>query len=764
MRILLLACLLWLFLIVACPGTCLGYSRFHDHDAPRLHKRQGALAAKSILDAQVPDRLKDWDIFKDGNGIREGFRKGYTAMLRQLDKVREPYSFSRATRKVWIYKPDLRKQYIIPRVLRVPAILQDGPVPYDQEFAAHIKSSDEEFKTKEAAREHVTLKGDSEAEATKSAAKEAEKVKPRKSTRGKKRMYKKGLSFNQFLPSSPRDSTAPSSPAHPIESDFDEPTVHSSRSQTLSPTKEEQTVGEHNPLHSDVGQAQEQSVPVARLTSKLVEMKDRFDTLQQFQRSQLKKAAMRYPGHPDYFPPEQQSAAGYRDDLALEQQSAEFDRNLEAERARLPRIRVRKSASQDVHADPQPRRAHDPADDEADVSNPITPNYDYEGSHFGDTWSPHKGSHHRFRSFDNPEFQTPGNSPSPVVSPYEKTGIKSVSTSAANTPRSFRMNPDTGNSPPGRFRLPANYADLLHNTRVQMGIPRVHHSILTPSFAHASMTPEDTSIFQPPVFYASSGAEESSARPQNIGWEDDIPSVEGIQKMQEAAKLNNVDYAIYPESTPYATEGSALQPVHWEDEQDGLLPLDMEPDGASSGGSRQAFGGGDTDLDLPAKTWQQTVAAGDSLPRSLPYNEVEEHETSSDIISSPPEAPAKKRFRPLALNKLIPNNPNFLFQASQNDLATPHLEGFKPSLQINEDPNPQYNPIDADSSLGRVSRGLKLKQLIRKHWSKLRSMRAELRNMEPTKEYIIQAYRKNRAARQAARDGDAPASSLPAQP
>ncbi|PWZ02470.1 hypothetical protein BCV70DRAFT_700 [Testicularia cyperi] len=105
-----------------------------------LQRGRSTLSAASKT--EVPERLRSWRIFDDKGRFRNGVRNAYISVLSQIDKVREPIPEFSKLQKQWRYFPDLRKQYVIPRILRIPVIVQETPIPHGKEFYTYIKGVD----------------------------------------------------------------------------------------------------------------------------------------------------------------------------------------------------------------------------------------------------------------------------------------------------------------------------------------------------------------------------------------------------------------------------------------------------------------------------------------------------------------------------------------------------------------------------------------------------------------------------------------------
>ncbi|SPO23550.1 uncharacterized protein UTRI_02229 [Ustilago trichophora] len=525
---------LLLLFIISCPANAFQISRsdVFASPGPRLYKRQGVSIAKGLFEAEVPERFKSWSIFKDGNNFREKFRNRYIGFLRRLDKIRQPYPYAKDIKKQWIYKPDLRKQYVLPRVLRIPKIIQEGPIPHHEEFAAFIKSVDEDSRLKEAAIEYVPgleeqTRSDTAQLGPQPAAKSglgrpssfnepSPHTIPPRFSRSRRRTLRKaslvrerGGSFNQLK------SHPPGTPTREILSDGTLQNVQVGQSRAMSPVNEAETPRTPPPVASDADQLEDRTHPMTRLSAGLIGMTERFNTLRRFQDEQITKAAMRYVGHPQYRAPEQQ---------AEQHQVAEPG-------AGLAPIRLRPANSLENSPIQTPRGVNDPTGTDADESNPNTPvervrwfsNYpDHIDEPFVGRLSPPRRVPLAPDLPETPQPHTPEGSLSPLRSSSHLTRQGSVSSVDDVTPVGFR--------------LPADYAELLHKAHLQ-------------SEKKTLQSDAQINAPLPPVSQASQ-IEPSLDERLYVGWAPGRPSDEGIRRMQEFAEMEGAGHVIYTHESP----------------------------------------------------------------------------------------------------------------------------------------------------------------------------------------------------------------------
>ncbi|GAC92546.1 predicted RNA-binding protein [Pseudozyma hubeiensis SY62] len=700
-------------LVVVWPASTLGHSSsvtLHGH--PPLTKQLHTQTARRLLDTEVPDRLKSLGVFQDGNRVREGIRSAYTKVLRQVDKVKEPYSFSEGIQKEWIYQPDLRKHYFVPRVLRLPALLQQGPIPHEQAFTAFLKSTDEEFGLKDVAvthvpelsdfkpAENVPVKVTDTPEAADPRSDESGPSNSRYRRRRSRKAYRT-QNFNNFEAGPHTPTTLRAMPDNEIESDRTWPI------RGPVPPETEPDLGESSKQMRPQQAASRgevrfgRRIPADRLSNTLVAMDERFKVMRKFQQTQIEKASMRYVGHPQYRPPLQQKgqevAAGAPPGLAP--------------------IRTKPVASQKVSPDPTPRDAVDPAGTEADASNPATPNYD-----FGDSFTPN-GPYFKHDPRDASESNTPLGDPSPIVSP---DGGMTPSSRASTTPNT-----------PEKFRLPVDYDQLLHQARMRHG-----------------QVPAYRPVSKPLDVFSESVPAHANKKPDS-GWNHGPTSGEALREFKDLAKWHGVDHAIdQHDSLP---EGTRHVPVR-SDKMHGYDDDSQAPDKTSPSGKRKSplYAGTvkSPQRGSRAPAHQQTdqnfenIEAAPSALSEPQMNNVEMKDTLSTdngpgqqetdhSNALPPEAPAKKRKQPiLGLVKPMMRVPSFGFPISGADPTSPYLEGFKPSLRTEVDPTAQSNPtVPLDAN-----------QESREAAGRLESLQDTLKRLpfSGSREAVIQAFQEHR--------------------
>lgn len=659
--------------------------------ARQLRKRQDLQAAAHWSKVGVSEPLKNWKIFQDGNRVREGMRKGYVGLLRQLDKVREPYPEYKHIKKKWIYEPDLRKQYAVPRVLRVPAVLQETAIPHLQPFVAAVKNADAELGLNSEARSHVPLLSEHfDTGSARSAAQAApesrsgmsptDEISPQRSTRRRRKpTYSRNASFNRFRTASHHNPTPPRTPVPEIEED-----IHSSREQAdLSsgmPAINEARRGTGTPLiSSDNGkQGRTQNPALDRWNSEIIRFQERFEQIKKFQAEQIKKASLRYSGHSENPTTGQSNARTLKEGAGL-----------------VP-ARIATATSPDLSADLTPRKGDDPTGMDADVSSPNTPT-----NHIPVTVLPGEPLH-RWGSLPTPDISTPEGDPSPLLSPFKPLTPNTQSSTGASTPA------------PEKVGLPAHYADLLSAARQRQGI---HHLASQPPVA-------STARGQKPVAGTSTRV--------SMGWDDGRPSSEGIKKVQELAQINDADYAIYSsDDVPRGQHSLMRSPkVHPFSQEEGRNTI------ASSGKAEEVTPRRDSalltttssrppvsrDRKLTESFEPGLEARRPPMPREFSFSK--NFPTDQSFVKGPDsptthsdgesvsDAPVKKRKRPMRLAGA--STRFFGFSPPQGELATPHLKGFKPSRQlgVTEEPNPNYDPADPGSSPGLVLRRQRMEELL----------------------------------------------------
>lgn len=688
--------------------------------------------ATSWAKAEVPDRFKNWKIFQDGNRVREGIRKGYIGVLRQVDKVREPYPEWKHVKKKWFYEPDLRKQYVLPRVLRLPAIMQETPIPHLKPFVKAVQGADDELGLKAVARTHVpAISSEFGKDGAKTPTKPDEpapptkQIDPPRSQRYQRRpRYSRKPSFNDFRPRHQnRYPTPPKTPVPEIDSDDGLQNGAPDSSRAI-PSINEAASRAKSPLHSADQQAKP-AEPVDSLHSVLVEMSDKFERIKKFKDEQIKKAAYRYVGHPEN--PMTPAVNANQDVLA--------------EGAGLAPIRIKKEASHELSPDPTPRRVDDPTAMDADVSNPHTPNAPIY--HFSEAFTPDTPYGHT-SPLRSPHLDT--SDPSPILSPVGTWTPKS----GLLTPGSQR---DSQVHTPNSFRLPAEYVDILHEVRMRQDLQHLHRNTQVPFMAQEHRI------------------EPAPRQSIGVGWEAGRPSEESIRRVQEMAKLNDADYAIYSdEPAPERSGRIQFAKVHPSDDED------IHDSQASSGQIKapdttlvaNADGQStrrDKNLMSTAQGKQKPIFDLSSFTASAPRSRIESNPRPATIDSSevrraqdrnnadithanelsPFDTPPRKRKRPVRLDES--DQTNFNFPAPKPEFPSPRLKGFKPSLTIKEAPNADPDSsIYPDKSPGVIFNRERMRRLLHSSSQHLRSFQETLRNLSPkaSRERVIQAYKELR--------------------
>ncbi|KAF6767182.1 hypothetical protein PSEUBRA_003087 [Kalmanozyma brasiliensis GHG001] len=695
--------LLLLLLLITPPSES---SRLTQHSSDhhlRDHDRHAVLVEKRLLKAELPDKLKDWQIFQDGNPIREGVRSKYASALRYIDKIKEPYSFAKGIKKEWRYEPDLRRHYFLPRVLRVPLILQDGPFRYKKELTGFIKGTDEDLGLQTVAKPHLPEMAEEQGdEAAQSKAglsggteHDDEMSVPsgsrRPGRRPRTRRFERQPGFNPFRQVPGQDLGPPRHPVPEIESDDSAHLPWAGGSQSTAESRRPSD-GDRQPSldQQSAGQAR----IVEPLSNAFVGMGDRYRTLQNFQEEQIRKAAMRYSGHPEHIPSGQQDGGS------------------------MP------SRSAPVQA-PTPEQSHkhvgDPAEADADVSNPITPDLSTPGS-----FTP---EHARMSPgwARSPELRTPlGGDPSPRVS-----------TPGAMTPHS---QPGTGgHTPLSMFRLPVDYAEQLQAARARLEQEQLSHEHARPSVAPAT-------TFGP-----------KSSSSASVGWYAGQPSPEAQRNAQEAAQWNDVDYAIYhPDPFRHAKISAAkVYPLRDQEMRSGTVTPSIESETHKSeedGSGRESRQGAEGTANAPQSIERDlrkdeemkdvSPSSGASAPPSAPAAADVEPPSHIDETTSS-DVPAKKRKRPPKLQPTLKRVQSFLFPTAteHTELTSPHLRGFKPSLSIKEEPNPDFDPTDPRSSPGLVFRRYRLAHSSKGSVQKGRHRLQRLPSFETSRESTTQESR-----------------------
>lgn len=647
----------------------------------------------------------------------------YTGALSRLDKIKEPYPEFEHIKKKYIYEPDLRKHYVLPRVLRIPVVQQETAIPHLRPFVATVKNADEELGLHSVARSQLpVLSKHLESDSTKSSEEVAASVRPDSqyvdnpaepaSTRRRRRpYYSRKSSFNHFRSTPDHDATQTRTPVPEIQP-AEGPSEHAQTGMPGSFSSTESIrQGTRTPVEAtETGQdTPERDPTLNRWGTEITRLQDRYEKIRMFQSDQIKKASGRYLGHPEHPLTAQKASPGAAQAVGLASIRAD-------------------AASQELSADQTPRGAVDPTGMDADVSNPLTPppprrrpptavpasvSLDRLGSHSPET----------------PEIVTPEGEPSPILSPHKPLTPKTA-------PLTPQTEASTGSSTPEGSGLPAHYADLLHSVRQRQ------------KFDRQTSRPPTASVVQQQKADPETGARVST------GWDDGRPSNEGIRKVKEVAEINDADYAVY-------------------EDQDASLPRVQSAFSFKAHPSSESMSSNGASKDLAPPL------VGKQAPRrdtGLFYISEETHrphssDTSFELMQQPvteplanapspsmhgdnphlPDAPAKKRKRPTSLN--TPATDFSGFSPRRSEPATPQLRGFRPSrkLEIVEEPNPEYNPSSPNSSPGLVFRRKRLAELHTSMSARLRNTQAKLRSLSPissSRERTIQAFQEGRRRRQ----------------
>ncbi|KAJ1584843.1 hypothetical protein NDA12_005995 [Ustilago hordei] len=680
---------------------------------PQLIRRQELQAATSWAKAEVPDRFKNWKIFQDGSRVREGIRKGYVGVLRQVDKMRQPYPEWKYIKKKWIYEPDLRKQYVLPRVLRVPAILQETPVPNLKQFVSAVKSSEPDSGLKALARAHVPgLSQELGKDGTKTPVKVKTDASPskeensRRAIRERRRSsYTRKKSFNDFKASQPnRRPPPPRTPVPEIESDQGMPSGQASPSRDGVSVIEAASRAE--PLMETVEQKSQKEPPNADVKSFLIESNDKYQQIMKFKEEQIRRAASRYIGYPE---------------PALTA-STKAKQGVVAEGTGLSPLRLKKEGSQEISPDPTPRQFDDLTAMDADVSNPQTPQAtisSFSSSHFPGTPYTPAGS------FRSPHDVAPD--PLPVES-WTSNIPKTAGNMESNTP--------------GSFRLPADYTDILHRARFRPNVQRL---------------PNDLHVFTDPIGQQIDPAKSASV---SAGWEGGRPTNEGIRKVQEIAELNDAGYAIYNEDPALGQTGKAqfvrgqsakIRPSSSDDQNDLQTPTTQSQDALNAKKDWETGPRGETlftvtqarqrpIFDMSSFTESPRLSDVHSQPPTSIRGSIAAQRSNDEVVQAgnnraleptSPEAPPRKRKRPDRLDEADQNT--FNFPPPKLDLASPKLKGFKPALRIKEAPNIHYDPsVNPNDSRGVVLNRASMAQLLRSPSQRVRDVYRRLMNLSPT--------------------------------
>ncbi len=370
---LLVATIVLLLLAASCQASVSTSHQSHDffEAAPSSHHLQKRVDEETVASAwskaQVPERLRNWKIFQDGGGFRETIRKGYIGFLRKLDKLHEPYPEFRHIKKEWIYEKDLRQHYVLPRVLRIPAITQETAIPNLKPFVAALKDADSELKLNTEARERVpTLSehlDEKEAEATAAdsdappsnrnnagtdTSQDISGSPQRGSRRRRPRRFNRKNSFQQFRPAEPVPEQPPLSQASSLQ-----------RSEILSESSSARASLDHperaaTPVQDETNADQEADKHPSAMRGfrdSIMKFQDRFERIKKFRDDQIGKASLHYQAPTQAFAPH----------------SVLSPEEIGLSPVRLPTIR-----SGDSSLEPTPR-VDDGKGNEADVSNSVSP-------------------------------------------------------------------------------------------------------------------------------------------------------------------------------------------------------------------------------------------------------------------------------------------------------------------------------------------------------------------------------------------------------
>lgn len=664
---LLVATIVLLLLAASCQASVSTSHQSHDffEAAPSSHHLQKRVDEETVASAwskaQVPERLRNWKIFQDGGGFRETIRKGYIGFLRKLDKLHEPYPEFRHIKKEWIYEKDLRQHYVLPRVLRIPAITQETAIPNLKPFVAALKDADSELKLNTEARERVpTLSehlDEKEAEATAAdsdappsnrnnagtdTSQDISGSPQRGSRRRRPRRFNRKNSFQQFRPAEPVPEQPPLSQASSLQ-----------RSEILSESSSARASLDHperaaTPVQDETNADQEADKHPSAMRGfrdSIMKFQDRFERIKKFRDDQFGKASLHYQAPTQAFAPH----------------SVLSPEEIGLSPVRLPTIR-----SGDSSLEPTPR-VDDGKGNEADVSNSVSPAL-RNSDPFG-----HSTGLHRSGSV---ESQWNGKTdPSPPLSPYH-----------SSTPR---YGGRTGTQTPGEPGLPYNYAEILHAARVRHG------------FVQRTQNPADAS--KQSLWRGSERAGSGSDTASESGLGEMSPSRSAIQRMQEEADKHNIGYVVYdgptspgvrtPRSPVSDAEAFPARPVPPELKPEVDAQTDPRLRNAASGRRART-----KDITRPAPLGSLNVpprfeASQKSLGSADPLPGLES--------SAAEQSPAAKRKRPSALGEpsSSPSPKSFVgFGPPPGELPSPQFAGFQRSIPGKDQPKVADNPPNTSPS------------------------------------------------------------------
>ncbi|GAK63882.1 uncharacterized protein PAN0_003d2091 [Moesziomyces antarcticus] len=700
---LLVATIVLLLLAASCQASVSTGHQSHDifdvaPSSRHLSKRvDEETVASAWSKAQVPERLRNWKIFQDGGGFRETIRKGYIGFLRKLDKLHEPYPEFRHIKKEWIYEKDLRQHYVLPRVLRIPAITQETAIPNLKPFVAALKDADSELKLNTEARERVPNlsehldEKEAEATAAESDAQPSNKKNAgtdtsqdisgspqRGSRRRKPRRFNRLNSFQQFRPAEPSAEQPPLSQASSLQRSEIQSEASSARGSVDQPERAATPVQEE--ANAD-READKQPSAMRRFRDSIMKFQDRFERIKKFRDDQIGKASLHYQAPTQAFAPH----------------SVLSPEEIGLNPVRLPTIRSGDSSLENTP------RVDDGKGNEADVSNSVSPAL-RNNDPFGQSSGLHRSG--------SVESQWNGKTdPSPPLSPYQ-----------SSTPR---YGGRTGTQTPGEPGLPYDYAEILHAARVRHGfVQRMHN-------------PADASKQSLWRGSERAGSGSETASESGLG---DSPSRSAIQRMQEEADKHNIGYVVYdgPTSPGVRTPRSPVSDAEVfparsvsPQPQPAVNPrTDSRPRVAAAGRRARTKG-----IARPANLGSLSVpprfdTGQKSLPGVDPLPGVESPSAEG--------APAAKRKRPDPLGdpSSSPSPKGFVgFGPPPGELPSPQFPGFRrsipgkdqPSVASNvasNRPNTSPNPImDPTVPASVVFRRQRLQNLVRtdpNYLSKLR--------------------------------------------
>ena len=599
---------------------------------PQLQKRQGALAPTSWSKATVPERFRDWYIFRDGGRVRETVRAAYVKLLAGFDRLIPPNRKWKKIHKTWLYKPDLRQHYVLPRVLRIPVIIQDGPIRYKNEFNAYIQKTDKELGLDSVAKKQVPSleekEGDGASEQTEARSSTRLGMEPgRRSARNRRRTrLARETSFSHFErpwedAAAPIGTTVPE--IHPEEAVVPEETE---LPQSTTPNERESDVDK-----SDVEGVNYKAPLVDELVSNLGAKVNRYEELRKFEAEQLRKAAYRYFGHPEH------PASIWKGEVQ--------------EGHGLPPIRTKPQQSQEATPDPSPRGVIENWTGGADASDQETPiSISPTHAHMPEVEMPHPSYYHVGR---------PVSSPGSPRTPQVETTVQrpSANLSPVRTPKA-----SSGTSTPGSFRFPPDYVDLVHKVR-QLGMGHLQRTPLDEPLAPLQRFDPDESrehmdwdIRRSPFEATHTVPEPTHFRePRSADHEDDTATVHQPQMPFSQAQAHIGDSG-HSEYAP----GSGRQ-------------------GVAAFGENQPSTGRDIDLLSTPRGKQGIYFTQPSFSTSLETGE-SVPDGDDDVLTSL-EEPVRKRKRPGAIDIYTP----FRFPSGNTDPENVDTPGFKSSTFTRKD-------------------------------------------------------------------------------